>query len=105
MVYYCGYGDPYNEGAYRDDDDRDNAIEEAEQAVEDMRKLAHSIDNSPLSEGEAVTLLDDLEDIEWPNVDSDDAEEILEDVARFNEAVAAIGQRFIMALYGGGAEA
>lgn len=102
MVYYCGYGDPYNEGAYRDDDERDEAVEVAEQAVEDMRKLAHSIDNSPLSEGEAVTLLDDLEDIEWPNVDSDDAEEILEDVARFNEAVAAIGQRFIMALYGGG---
>lgn len=102
MVYYCGYGDPYNEGAYRDDDERDEAVEVAEQAVEDMRKLAHSIDNSPLSEGEAVTLLDDLEDIEWPNVDSDDAEEILEDVARFNEAVATIGERFIMALYGGG---
>ena len=105
MVYYCGYGDTEHENAYRDDDERDEAVEVAEQAVEDMRKLVHSIDDSPLSEAEALSLLDDLEDIDYPNVDNDSAEEILDDVARFNEEVAAVAERFIMALYGGGAEA
>lgn len=104
MLYYCGYGDPYNEGAYRDDDERDSAIEEAEQAVEDMRKLAHNIDSSPLSEGEALSLLSDLENIDYPNTDGDNADDILDDVARFNEQVANVGQRFIMALYGGKAD-
>jgi hypothetical protein len=101
MLYYIHNDDPYNERVYRDDDERDEAREEAEQAVEDMRKLAHNIDNSPLSEAEAVSLLDALEAIDYPDVDSDDAEEILDDVARFNEEVAAVGERFNMALYGG----
>lgn len=103
MLYYT-YGDPTNEKAYREDNELDSAIEEAEQAVEDMRRLERSIDNSPLTEAETLSLLDALENIDLPNTDSDDSEDILDDIVRFNEEITVIAQRFIFALYGGGAE-
>lgn len=106
MLYYT-YGDPFHEAAYRDDDtEREEIVELSDEAKAYERQLANAIEASPLPEATIQALVEELDDIAWPNAEDENItnEEAMDSVLEYQEAVFAVGERFNMALYGGSAE-
>lgn len=103
MLYYTSINyDEFADGGYMTDE-REEAIEKADEVKAYMRQLWNAIEAAPLPEATIQALVDMLDDILYPDVEDENLsdEEAMDSVITYQDAVLAVGECFNMALYGG----